>query len=118
MDGDINESAFGGPYQRFVPANLFTIAGIEQPWPTKLARWRRLLVTAWLLCSNGDGPQEATVDDMRRARDVWDTHVAGLDRAAVVTVTTVLAQLKELGFVKSFDAVEGGYAVRIVKEVA
>lgn len=117
-DEDLDAAAFSNFRERFVPANLFSLGGIEQPWPTSLARWRRLLVTAWIVCSNSDGPQPGSIELMAQARAVWDAHVEGLKRPAVVTVVSVLVQLKSLGFVQHFDAVEGGFAVRVVKEAA
>lgn len=98
-----------------VPAGLFELAGIGEPWPRSLARARRLLVTLWLVCA---GRRALTPASVAAARVVWDVHVAGLNRPGQVTVVTVLAQLRELGFVHSFDAVEGGFAVQLVKEVA
>jgi hypothetical protein len=96
-----------------VPANLFDLAGIEDPLALKLSRTRRLLVTLWLVCGGKPARGEASCVT---ARAVWDVHVRGLSRPGRVTVVTVLSQLRDLGFVRSFDAVEGGYAVELVKE--
>jgi hypothetical protein len=90
-----------------VPADLFDQLNIGDPWPPKLAFARRLLVT-----------MELTNGDITAARAAWDAHVRALRRPARVTVATALVQLKELGFVRSFDAVEGGFAVELVKEAA
>ncbi len=101
---------------KHVPTDLFEHALLANPWTTKLAGARRLMVTAWLLHTSVNEPSRPEL--ITRARAVWDIHVEGLKRPGRVTVLTVLAQLKELGFVKDFDAVEGGYAVELAKEVA
>ncbi len=99
-----------------VPADLFQAGGVDDPWPTKLAHARRLLVTMWLLHPTLSVPAEPDV--AAKARAVWDVDVLGLNRPGRVTIVTVLCQLREAGFVRSFDAVEGGYAVALVKEAA
>lgn len=101
---------------KVVPADLFDAAGIGDPWPKHLARTRRLIVTMWLL--HPALHDRASTDLPSKARAVWDVHTVGLARPGRVTVATVLAQLKELGFVRDFDSVEGGFEVELVKEVA
>lgn len=101
---------------KHVPADLFDVAGIGDPWSKKLANARRLLVTMWLLHPALNQP--AADDVSSRARAVWDVDVGGLKREGRVTLVTVLCQLRDAGFVRSFDAVEGGFAVELVKEAA
>jgi hypothetical protein len=100
-----------------VPASLFDLANMGDPWPTGLAKARRLLVTLWIVNGGADG-RKTTEADSVAARAVWDVNVHGLTRPGRVSVVTVLTQLRELGFVSGFDAVEGGYDVRLAKEVA
>ncbi|HTJ17796.1 MAG TPA: hypothetical protein VL494_13545 [Steroidobacteraceae bacterium] len=101
-----------------VPTDLFDCVGIGEAWKrsAEVAKTRRLLVTMWLL--HPELSQRSQVEIVARAKAVWDVHCDGLVRAGRVSVATVLAQLKDLGFVRSFDAVEGGFAVELVKEVA
>lgn len=101
-----------------VPANLFDLGGIADPWPQHLARARRLLVSLWLVLGGKPMPTEQRAETLAAARAFWDLNVVALSRAGRVTVVTVLFQLRELGVVRSFDAVEGGFAVELVKEVA
>lgn len=101
---------------RHIPNDLFELALLSKPCAPKLAKARRLIVTAWLLHSDVNEPSKPEL--IARARAVWDIHVDGLQRPGRVTVLTVLAQLKELGFLKDFGAVEGGYDVKLTKEVA
>lgn len=101
---------------KHVPLDLFEAAGIGDPWPKKLASTRRMLVTMWLLHPALDVP--APSDIASRARAVWDVDTNGLKREGRVTIVTVLCQLRDAGFVKSFDAVEGGFAVELAKEAA
>ncbi len=100
-----------------VPANIFERCRIGDPFPKHLARWRRLLVTMWLI-HGGSDDVPSFVAQATAARAVWDVDVNGLKREARVSVVSALSQLKELGFVQSFDAVEGGFAVELVKEGA
>jgi hypothetical protein len=99
-----------------VPANLFELASIGDPFPQDLARWRRRLVTLWLVA----GGQALSVPDLAGGlvRAVWRDHERALQRAGRVTVVTALVQLQSLGFVESFEQVEGGFAVELVKEAA
>lgn len=99
-----------------VPANLFDLAGIGDPFPQDLARWRRRVVTLWLI----GGGERLLAPDLAGAavRAVWRDHERALERASRVTVTTALVQLQGLGFVKSFEPVEGGFDVELVKEAA
>lgn len=101
---------------KHVPTDLFKVAGIDEPWPIRLAHARRLLVTMWLIHPELGTP--SAPDVCTQARAVWDVDVNGLKRVGRVTIVTVLCQLREAGFVRSFDAVEGGYAVELVKEAA
>jgi hypothetical protein len=98
-----------------IPSDVFSHCLLDGGSP-KLARARRLIVTAWLLHPSLD--HRSSPELFIAARAVWDTHVYALNRPGRVTVVTVLAKLRELGFVDSFDAVEGGYAVKLVKEAA
>jgi hypothetical protein len=99
-----------------VPADLFELARVGEPWPPRLAYARRLLVTMWVL--HPDLRERAAEDLPARARAVWDVHVNGLARHGRVSVTTALVQLKDLGLVRAFDSVEGGFVVELVKEAA
>jgi|SRR6185369_4296003 len=100
----------------FVPADLFELANIGDPWPQHLARFRRLMVSLWLAHGNTPGP--ATRDMAEIARSAWDCSVYALNRPGRVTVVTALIQLSALGHVRSFDEVEGGFSVELVKEAA
>jgi hypothetical protein len=101
-----------------VPSNLFELGGIADPWPPHLARARRLLVSLWLVMAGRPLPDsEGALAVSRAARKLWDLNVVALSRTGRVTVVTVLFQLRELGVISSFDAVEGGFAVELVKEV-
>lgn len=99
----------------YVPADIFDRGRVSDPWPKHLARWRRLLVTLWLV-HGGSRDEPTKPEHAAAARAVWDVHVDGLKRDARVTVVSALSQLKSLGFVRSFDAVEGGFEVELVKE--
>lgn len=99
-----------------VPADLFDLAGLDA-MSTRAAQGRRLLVTLCLV-HGGLGGRKVVESESEIARACWSTDPRALSRPGRTTVVTVLTQLRVLGVIVGFDAVEGGYDVELVKEAA